>query len=63
MVEDKQVLSILTFSENIYENENDTRNVTLVKGDGKESNAPRKFSLKIRSSENCQKWLGQRSIV
>ena len=31
MVEDKEVLSIITFSKNIYENQNDTRNVTLVK--------------------------------
>ena len=42
----KEVLSIITFSKNIYENENDTRNVTLVKGDGKEINAHRKLSLK-----------------
>ena len=58
MVQDKKILSIITFSKKIYENENDTRNVTLVKGDGKEINAHRKLSLKIRSSENCQKWLG-----
>ena len=41
-------MSIITFSKNIYENKNDTRNVTLVKGDGKEINAHRKLSLIIR---------------
>ena len=38
MVQDKEVLSIITFSKNIYENENDTHNVTLVIADGKEIN-------------------------
>ena len=41
-------MSIITFSKNIYENKNDTRNVTLVKGDGKEINAHRKLSLIIK---------------
>ena len=37
MVWDKKVLCIITLSKNIYENENDTGNVTLVKGDGNKS--------------------------
>ena len=47
MVQDKEVLSIITFSKNIYENENNTHNVTLVIGGGKEINAHRKLSFKI----------------
>ena len=47
MVEDKEVLSIITFSKNIYDNENYIHNVTLVIGDGKEINAHRKLSVKI----------------
>ena len=31
MVGDKKVLSLITFSKNIHENENDNGNVTLVK--------------------------------
>ena len=58
MVGDKKVLSLITFSKNIHENKNYNGNVTLVKWDGKEINAYRKLSLKIRSFENCQKRLG-----
>ena len=47
MVGDKEVLYSLTLSKTIYENENDIYNVTLVIGDGKETNAHRKLSVKI----------------
>ena len=46
MVWDKKVLCISTLSKNIYENENDTGYVTLVKGDGKEINDHRKLSFR-----------------
>ena len=46
MVWDKEVLCMITLSKNIYENENDTGNVTLVKGDGKEINDHRKLNWK-----------------